>query len=147
MEWFCSMILAASLLQAIATNTKVYIHPANHNFSDFIGYTLQGYINHTRMYSFYNKNNYNNSKLFLLPGKHFLQTHFVVKNASNFSIHGNNSIIYCKEQFIGIVFFEVQHVILNNIEIINCGATYDYINKKASTQDNSAVYISVSYLH
>ena len=31
---------------------------------------------------------------------------------------------------------------LNNIEIINCGATYNYINKKAGTQDNSAVYLS-----
>ena len=142
MEWFfCSMILVASLLQAIATNTNVYhIHPTNHNLSEFIGYTLQSYINHTKMHSFYNKDDHSNSKLFLLPGKHFLQTHFVVKNAYNFSIHGNNSIIYCKEQIIGIVFFEVRGVMLNNIEIINCGATY--INKKAGTQDNSAVYLS-----
>ena len=144
MGWFfCLMILVASLLQAIATNAKVYyIHPANHNLSDFSHYTLQGYINHTKMYSFYNKDDHSNSKLFLLPGMHFLQTHFIVQNAYDFSIYGNNSIIYCKEQFIGIVFFEVQHVMLNNIEIINCGGTY--INKKAGTQDNrlSAVYLS-----
>ena len=139
MEWFfCSMILVASLLQAIATNTKVYcIHPTNHNLCDFTDYTLQGYINHTKMQSLHN---YSKSKLFLPSGKHFLQTHFVVKNASNFSIHGNNSIIYCEKPFIGIVFIEVRHVMLNNIEIINCGATY--INKKAGTQDNSAVYLS-----
>ena len=144
MGWlFCSLILVASLLQAIATNTKVYyIHPTNHNLSDFSHYTLQGYINRTRMYSFYSKDDHSNSKLFLLPGKHFLLTDFVVKNAYNFSIHGNNSIIYCKEQFIGIFVIDVRHVMLNNIEIINCGATYT--NKKADldTQDNSAVYLS-----
>ena len=109
MGWsFCLMILVASLIQA--TNARVYyIHPTNHSFSDFSHYTLQGYINRTRMYG-YNKDDHSNSKLFLLPGKHFLLTDFVVKNTYNFFIHGNNSIICCKEQFIGIAFIEVQHM-------------------------------------
>ena len=140
MEWFFfSMILVVSLLQ---TNTEVYhIQPTNHNLSGFrIHYTLQEYINRTRINFYGMIDHYSNKKFFLLPGKHFLETDFIIQNANNFAMHGNNSIIYCKKPFLRIIFTKVRYIILNNIEIINCGAAH--VSIKAATKSVSAVYLN-----
>ena len=137
MKWmFWLLMLVVPLLQA----TTVNILPTNHNLSDSTHYTLQGFINHNKMYKFYNTGSYNNyNMLLLLPGKHILQTNFIVQNALNFSIHGNNSKIYCSKASVGIAFIKVGHVIVRNIEVINCGVTITYIYTKIATKMTGAM--------
>ena len=117
------MMSVASFIQA----ATVSILPTNHNFSDSTHYTLQDYINHTKMYNSYSIGligGYNDSKLLLLPGEHILQTDIIVQNAYNFIMQGNNSKIHCYKSFLGISFINVTNVTLNNIKITNCGKNH-----------------------
>ena len=141
MEWFfCLLILAASLLQ-IKTKS-VYIQPTNHNLSDIAHYTLQGYINDTRRHNFY-QGFYNDRELLLLPGEHIIKTDFIIQNIYNFAILGNDSKIYCDKPFLGIVFINVTHVMLKNVEITNCGRKYILgSDSKTATNTTSAVYFN-----
>ena len=143
MEW-CLCLLP--LLLQLTTANVYYIHPTNYNHSDIYHNTLQGYINHTRspyrVYDYY-RGYYSDSELLLLPGKHLLQTDFIIQNAHDFAIHGNNSKIYCEKPFLGIAFINVTHVMLNNIEIINCGKSYILqSDSKATTNSTSALYFN-----
>ena len=137
MEWF--LCLLPLLLQSTTANVY-YIQPTNYNLSDSANYTLQGYINHTRnVHHLYIGGYYSNHELFLLPGKHFLKTDFIIQNAHNFAIHGNNSNIYCEKPFLGFAFISVKNVMLNNIKIINCGKSYILqSDSKAATNFTSA---------
>ena len=130
-------MLVVPLLQA----TVVNILPSNRNLSDSNHYTLQGYINDNRMYKFYNTEGYNNynTLLLLLPGNHVLQTNFIVQNAYNFSMLGNSSKIYCSKPSLGIAFFKVGHVTVQNIEVINCDITITYIYTKIATKITGAM--------
>ena len=143
MEWFfCLLILAASLLQ-VKTKSVYYIQPTNHNLSDSAHYTLQGYINHTRMHNFYHKGLYNGRKLLLLPGRHIIKTDFIIQNIYNFDILGNDSKIYCDKPFLGIAFINVTRVMLKNVEIINCGKKCILgSNSKTATNTTGAVYFN-----
>ena len=114
------MMSVASFLQA----ATVHILPTSHNISGSTNYTLQGYINHIKMYNSYYTGGYNNSNLLLLPGEHILQTDFIVQNAYNFIMQGNNSKIHCDKSFLGISFINVTSVILSSIEITNCGKNH-----------------------
>ena len=153
MEWFIFMLcftLTASLLQ---TKT-ISIVPTNRGHSDasITRYTLQGYINRSRMYNSYNMGGYNNSKLLLLPGKHVLQTDFIIQNAYNFAIYGNHSEIYCDKSYLGIAFTKVTNVALIGTEITNCGKSYVLLSKKDDA-GRSAIYfnqctdVNVSTVH
>ena len=121
MEWFLCLL---PLLFQLTTGSIYYIRPTNYNFSAVYQNTLQGYINDTRNPYGVHYYLYSNSELILLPGKHFLQTDFIIQNAHNFAMHGNNSKIYCEKPFLGIAFINVRNVVLNNVEIINCGKSY-----------------------
>lgn len=123
MEWsFHLLLLAASLLQVNCVNIY-YIHP-DQNLSDNITHrTLQEFINDTGVTSPY-VGQYGNSKLLLSPGIHFLQSDFVICNATNFIMHGNDSKIYCEVTSLGITFINVTNISLSNIEVINCGKDY-----------------------
>ena len=58
-------------------------------------------------------------------------------------VHGNNSKIYCEKPFLGIAFINVTHVMLNNVEIINCGKSYILqSDSKATTNSTSALYFN-----
>ena len=144
MEWFlvCVLLLVGTLLQVKAVD--VYIYSTNDNVSDTHHFTLQGYINNTgrRHHPFPYKRNYNNNRLLLQPGEHFLQTNFIIQNAHDFSIQGNSSKIYCNKSFIGITFINVSSITLNNTEIINCGKSYvlQSNSKAVATNTSSAVY-------
>ena len=154
MEWFfCWLTLVASLLEANTMNTY-YIQPVNHRLSDVTQHTLQGYINRSKTYNSYSTGHYSNCKLLLLPGKHVLQTDLIIQNAYHFAIHGNNSKIYCEKPFLGIAFINVAHVMLKNIEIINCSrSSILQRNTKETTNCNTAVYfnnctdVNVSAVH
>ena len=116
----CFWCLLPLLLQLTTANIY-YIQPTNYNLST--QNTLQGYINDTRN-SVHNYNYCSNNELILLPGKHFLQTDFIIQNACNFAMHGNNSKIYCGKPFLGISLINVTNVVLSNVDIINCGKSY-----------------------
>ena len=114
MEWFLVgvLLLVATLLQVKAVD--VYIYSSNDNTSDTHHFTLQDYISNTgRRYGLFPYNrNYNNARLLLQLGDHFLQTDFIIQNAHNFSIQGNSSKIYCDKSFIGITFINVSSITL-----------------------------------
>ena len=139
MEWFWCLL--PLLLQS--TTAKVYhIQPTNYNLST--QNTLQNYINNSRnSHRVHYYNYYSNSELILLPGKHFLQTDFLIQNARNFAMHGNNSKVYCEKPFLGIAFINVTNVVLSNVEIINCSKNYILRrNSKVATNGTSAVYFN-----
>ena len=138
----CFWCLLPLLLQLTTANVYIYIQPTKYNLST--QNTLQGYINDTRSsYGVRYYNYYSNSELVLLPGKHFLQTDFIIQNAHDFAIHGNNSKIYCEKAYLGITFINVTNVVLNNVEIINCGKSYILrSDSKVAANDTSAVYFN-----
>ena len=144
MEWFLVSVLLSvtTLLQVKAAD--VYIYSADENVSDTHHFTLQDYINNTgrQHHPFPYNRNYNNTRLLLQPGEHFLQTDFIIQNAHNFTIQGNNSKIYCNRSFLGIAFINVSSITLNNTEIINCGKGYvlQSNSKAEATNMSSAVY-------
>ena len=138
MEWFWCLL---PLLLQLTTANVYYIQPTNYNRSTHN--TLQGYINNTRNSYGIDYYHYSNSELILLPGKHFLQTDFIIQNAHNFAIHGNNSKIYCEKPFLGIAFINVTNVVLNNIKIINCRKSYILRrDSQVTTNGTSAVYFN-----
>ena len=145
MEWFLYLL---PLLLQLTTANIYYIQSTNYNLSDSVNYTLQSYINHTRnsyeVHHYYIGGYYSNHELFLLPGKYFLKTDFIIQNAHNFAIrvHGHNSKIYCDKPFLGITFIRVKSVMLNNVKIINCDKSYVLqSDSKAATNSTSAVAI------
>ena len=144
MEWLLVsvLLLLATLLHVKAVH--IYIYSTNDNISDTHHFTLQDYINNTgrRHHPFPYNRNYNNTRLLLQPGEHFLQTDFIIQNAHNFTIQGNNSKIYCNKSFLGITFINVSCITLNNTEIINCGKGYvlQSNSKAEATNMSSAVY-------
>ena len=134
------LLLAAILVQIKAVD--IYIKSANGNVTDIDHLTLQDYINGTRQHTIYGRN-YNNTRLLLLPGKHFLHTDFIIQNAHDFTVHGNNSKIYCNNSFLGIAFMNVMDITLNDIEIINCGKSYILqSDSEEGTNSSGAVYFN-----
>ena len=127
----------------LITGSIYYIRPTNYNFLAVYQNTLQGYINDTRNPYGVHYYHYSNNELILSPGKHFLQTDFIIQNARNFAMHGNNSKIYCENSFLGIALINVTNVVLSNVEIINCGKSYILRrNNKVATNGTSAVYFN-----
>ena len=144
MEWFLVsvLLLVATMLQGKAVD--IYIYSTKDNISGIHYFTLQDYMYDTeRLHQpFPYKGNYSNTRLLLQPGKHFLQTDFIIQNTHDFTVQGNDSKIYCNKSFLVITFINVSGITLNNTEIINCGKSYvlQSSSKAEAMNTSSAVY-------
>ena len=112
-----AILTMASLLQTVSTAVD-YIIPEYSSQVVDSAFTLQHYLDNP-------ENVTSHTILYFLPGRCYLKRNFVVQNVSNFTIRGNRSILICNSSSLGITVSNVKSLMINNIEIKQCGKAYD----------------------
>ena len=113
-----SALVMASLLQ-IASTAIYYVVPDNSSEVASDTYTLQYIIDNHHTYF------KSDTQLSFSPGQYYLQDNFVIKNVSKFTIHGNRSKLICNRSSSGITISNITSLMINYIEIEQCGKAYD----------------------
>ena len=65
-----------------------------------------------------------NTQLYFLSGTYLLNEDFIIQNLNNFSMSGNHTKIKCANLSVGIAISNVQNIVINNIDITDCGRHY-----------------------
>jgi len=96
----------------------VYITPDDHPSERINTCTLSYCIRYENYYFA------SNTQLLLQPGIHELQQDFVLQNVTDVVLKGNSSIIKCINSTIGIVIMNAENIVIQNLEITDCGKNY-----------------------
>ena len=96
----------------------VYITPDDHPSERINTCTLSYCIRYENYYLA------SNTQLLLQPGIHELQQDFVLQNVTDVVLKGNSSIIKCVNLTIGIVIMNAENIVIQNLEITDCGKNY-----------------------
>ena len=114
-----TLVVLASLLQITSTAVYHVIPDNSSQVSSYYTSTLQYYLDNDDEYF------KSHTQLYFSPGQYYLRNNFILQNVSDFTMHGNRSILICTSSSLGITISNVQSIKITNIELKQCGKVYE----------------------
>ena len=107
-----------SLVFQVMARTIVIIPDDHHSTNTENTCSLSHCLNNAKSYFT------SNTQLRFLPGTYLFKNDFILQSLSNVSVSGNHTSIKCANLSVGLAFSNVQNIVIQNINITDCGKNY-----------------------